>query len=64
MYSTTADMARYVSALLNGGANEHGSVLEPDTLAWMFEPHFRLDPRAPGMGLGFEPNEESGHKTV
>jgi CubicO group peptidase (beta-lactamase class C family) len=64
IYSTTADMARYVGALLHGGANEHGSVLEPDTLASMFETHFRLDPRAPGMGLGFEPNEESGHKTV
>jgi CubicO group peptidase (beta-lactamase class C family) len=63
-YSTTADMARYLAALLNGGAGEHGSVLEPGTLASMFEPHFQLDPRAPGMGLGFEPNEESGHKTV
>jgi CubicO group peptidase (beta-lactamase class C family) len=64
MYSTTADIARYLSALLNGGANEHGSVLDPDTLASMFEPHFQLDPRAPGMGLGFEPNDERGHKVV
>jgi CubicO group peptidase (beta-lactamase class C family) len=64
MYSTAADMARYLAALLNGGAGEHGSVLEPDTLASMFETHFQLDPRAPGMGLGFEPNEASGHKTV
>jgi CubicO group peptidase (beta-lactamase class C family) len=64
IYSTTADLARYLSALLHGGGNEHGSVLEPDTLASMFEPHFQLDPRAPGMGLGFELNEESGHRTV
>jgi CubicO group peptidase (beta-lactamase class C family) len=64
MYSTTADMARYLSALLNGGAGERGSVLEPETFASMFEPHFQLDPRAAGMGLGFEPNEESGHRTV
>jgi CubicO group peptidase (beta-lactamase class C family) len=64
MYSSTADMARYLSALLNGGTGEQGSILEPDTLASMFEPHFQLDPRAAGMGLGFEPNEESGHRTI
>jgi CubicO group peptidase (beta-lactamase class C family) len=64
MYSTTADMARYLSALLAGGAGEYGSVLDPDTLASMFQPHLQLDPRAAGIGLGFEPNEESGHRTV
>ena len=64
MYSTTAGMARYVAALLGGGTGEHGSVLKPDTLASMFQPHFQPDPRVPGMGLGFEPDEESGHATV
>jgi CubicO group peptidase (beta-lactamase class C family) len=64
MYSTTADMARYVAALLGGGTGEHGSVLKPDTLASMFQPHFQPDPRVPGMGLGFEPGEERGHATV
>jgi CubicO group peptidase (beta-lactamase class C family) len=63
-YSTTADLARYVAALLRGGAGEHGSVLKPDTLASMFRPHFRPDPRVPGMGLGFEPGEEGGQATV
>ena len=38
VYSTTGDMARYAAALLGGGANEHGRVLEPATLAAMFEP--------------------------
>jgi Beta-lactamase len=64
MYSTTADMARYVAALLGGGTGEHGQVLKPDTLASMFQPHFQPDPRVPGVGLGFEPGEESGHATV
>src|SRR5512133_1560037 len=32
LYATMADMARYVAALLGGGAGEHGSVLKPDTL--------------------------------
>ena len=64
VYSTTGDMARYVSALLGGGANEHGSVLRPETLARMFEPHYQPDPRLPGMGLAFFRNEVGGHPTV
>ena len=64
MYSTTADIARYVAALLKMAANEHGSVLQPETLATMFQPHFQPDPRVPGMGLAFELGEETGHKTV
>jgi CubicO group peptidase (beta-lactamase class C family) len=64
IYSTPADMARYVAALLRGGAGEHGPVLTPATLASMFQPHFQPDPRLPGMGLAFEPGEEAGHRTV
>lgn len=51
--STPRDMARYLAALLGGGANEHGSVLQPATLAAMFEPQFQPDPRLPGIGLAF-----------
>jgi CubicO group peptidase (beta-lactamase class C family) len=64
MYASTADMARYLAALLGGGTGEYGQVLKPDTLASMFQPHFQPDARVPGMGLGFEPSEESGHATV
>jgi CubicO group peptidase (beta-lactamase class C family) len=53
VYSTPRDMARYVAALLGGGANDHGRVLRPETLATMFEPHYMTDPRLAGMGLGF-----------
>ena len=53
IYSTPRDMASYLAALLNGGGNEHGSVLKPATLARMFEPHYQPDPRIPGMGLAF-----------
>ncbi len=63
-YSTTSDMARYVAALLGGGANEHGSILKPETLAKMFEPHYQPDPRIPGMGLGFLRGQVGGHRTV
>jgi CubicO group peptidase (beta-lactamase class C family) len=64
VYSTTRDMGRYVAALLGGGANEHGSVLKPETLTSMFEPHYQPDSRVPGMGLGFLLGEEGGHRTV
>jgi CubicO group peptidase (beta-lactamase class C family) len=63
-YSSMRDMARYLSALLSGGANEHGSVLKPESLALMFEPHYQPDPRIPGMGLGFFRDEVGGHRTV
>jgi len=64
IYSTPRDMARYVAALLGRGANEHGSVLRPETVAMMFEPHFQPDPRVPGFGLGFFRADIGGHPAV
>jgi CubicO group peptidase (beta-lactamase class C family) len=63
-YSTTRDMARYVAALLGGGANEHGSVLEPTTLGRMFEPHYQTDSRVPGIGLAFDRGNTGGHRVI
>jgi hypothetical protein len=57
-------MARFAAALIGGGANAHGSVLQPVTLATMFDPHFRPDPRLPGWGLGFARGEVGGHRVV
>jgi CubicO group peptidase (beta-lactamase class C family) len=64
MYSTTADIARYIAALLRIAANKQDSVLRPGTVATMFRPHFQPDRRVPGMGLAFELGEEGGHKTA
>jgi CubicO group peptidase (beta-lactamase class C family) len=64
VYSTPRDMARYLAALLGGGANEHGSVLKPATMAAMFEPHYQPDPRIPGFGLAFFRANLSGHLGV
>ena len=63
-YSTPDDMARYLQALLGGGANEHGSVLKPATLATMFEAQYRPDPRLAGVGLAFLRGDAGGHLTV
>ena len=64
IYSTTRDLGRFVAALLGGGANEHGRVLESATLASMFQPHYQPDGRMPGMGLGFFLAEAGGHRLV
>jgi CubicO group peptidase (beta-lactamase class C family) len=64
IYSTPSDMAHYVAALLNGGSGEHGSILKPETVAFMFEPHYRPDPRIPGMGLAFWRVDLGGHGAV
>lgn len=64
IYSTPRDMARYVAALLGGSSGEYGSILKPETLALMFEPHYQPDPRIPGMGLGFWRVDLGGHPAV
>ena len=45
-------------------ANEHGSVLQPATLASMFEPQYQPDPRVPGIGLAFSRFDLGGHLAV
>ena len=64
IYSTTSDMARYVAALLGGGTGKDGKILQPETLASMFAPHYRPDPRIPGIGLAFFRGEVGGHLVV
>ncbi len=64
VYSTPADMARYLGALLGEGSNEHGSILKPTTMGVMFEAHYRPDARIPGMGLAFFRAEVDGRTTV
>jgi len=64
IYSTPRDMARYVAALLGGGANQHGSVLKPATLQLMFQPHYQPHPLIPGIGLAFDRFDLGGHLAV
>ena len=64
IYSTAADLARYIATLQQMYSGEQHLVLKPETLKSMFRPHFQPDARLPGMGLAFERGEESGHKTI
>ena len=63
-FSTPRDMARYLAALLDGGGNEHGSVLKPSTLAQMFAPQYQPDARVPGLGLAFFRGNAGGHAVL
>ncbi|HYM97145.1 MAG TPA: serine hydrolase domain-containing protein [Candidatus Sulfotelmatobacter sp.] len=64
IYSTPRDMARYLAALLSGGANDHGQILKPATQAMMFEPHYQTHPLIPGIGLAFDRYNGGGHLVV
>jgi len=57
-------MARYVAALLGGGAGQHGSVLKPATLELMFQPHYQPHPLIPGIGLAFDRFDVGGHLAI
>lgn len=63
-YSTVADLARYARALLHGGENEQGRILQPATLATMFEIHYQADPSLPAMGLAFFRTDLGGHRVL
>ncbi|WP_288047862.1 serine hydrolase domain-containing protein [Nocardia sp.] len=63
-YSTARDMGRYLAALMGGGSNEYGTALAADTVSTMFAPHYRPDPRIPGMGLGFFRAEMGTHHAI
>ncbi len=63
-FSTPRDMAAYVAALMGGGANDHGRILDPDTMRAMFEAQYQPDPRVPGMGLGFFRAAAGSHAVV
>ena len=62
IFSSVNQMALYVAALMNGGANEHGRVLREETLAMMMERQWSLDERLPAMGMTFWLENAQGHR--
>jgi CubicO group peptidase (beta-lactamase class C family) len=62
--STPRDMGRYLAALLAGGAGSRSRILQPDTVAMMFEAQYRPDPRIPGIGLAFFRKRVGDHVVV
>lgn len=64
IFSSVNEMHKYVSALMNGGKNEHGTVLKPETLEMMYTPQYQHDPRLPAMGITFWLENADGHRIV
>lgn len=64
IFSSVNEMSKYVAALLNGGKNESGNILKPETLQLMMQPQYQLDPRLPAMGLSFFLDCFDGHRVV
>jgi CubicO group peptidase (beta-lactamase class C family) len=53
LVATGADMGRFASAILAGGAGASGRILRPETVADMLRQHFTHHPTLPGVGWGF-----------
>lgn len=64
MNASVNDMTHYIAALMDGGRNEFGQILKPETLEMMFTPQFQLDTRLQGMGYGFKVDNWGGHRVV
>ncbi len=62
--SNVKDMSLYMAALMNGGSNEHGKVLNPETIKKMMTPFYQEDPHLAAMGLGFFLEDLDGHSAA
>lgn len=65
VFSSLDDMALYAAAVAGGGANRHGRVVKPETLAAMLAPQWPAN-GPPAMGLAFMldrlgPHVAAGH---
>lgn len=54
MFSTGADMAKFMLAQLNGGQAEGGGILTPGSIDSMQSIHHQIHADVPGSGYGFE----------
>lgn len=59
--SSVEEMGNYLAALMNGGSNEFGSVLRPETLKKMMTVFYQEHPNLGAMGLGFPLENLDGH---
>jgi hypothetical protein len=65
IFSTVNDMAKYVAALTNGGANQHGRMVKAETFAEMLTPQVDLDPRLNmNVGLYFVLTNFGDHRII
>ena len=65
VFSTLNDMAKYVAALMNRGANQYGRYVSPETFDVMTAPQLNVDPRIDlDMGLYFVLTHLGDHRII
>ena len=66
IFSNVKDMCKYTAALMNGGENENGRILQPETLKLMMTPQTGsvIDERVFKMGLAFMIEDFGPHQAV
>jgi hypothetical protein len=61
---TALDMTRFMLAQLQDGRYEDRQILKPESVQLMHTGAFKLDPRLPGMTLGFYQEDINGHEAI
>lgn len=64
MYSTAADLARFMTILFAGGHGPNGPILKASTLEQMWTPQFDKPDAKDSFGIGFHLTEFEGHRRV
>ncbi|MFL5241886.1 MAG: serine hydrolase [Gemmataceae bacterium] len=64
MYSTVADLGKFLSMLFSGGQGAHGQILKKESLEEMWKPQFAKEGDKTGFGLGFLIGEADGKRTI
>ncbi len=64
LYTSVADLGRFLSVLFARGRGASGPVLEPETLDQMWQPQFAAPGETTGFGIGFRLAKFEGHRLV
>ena len=62
--STATDMARFMTAHLQGGQYDGARILRPETVRLMHSRLYDLNPAANGMAYGFYEESRNGHRII
>lgn len=64
MTSSATDMARFMTAHLQGGQFADARILRPETVSLMHSRLYELNPAANGMAYGFYEESRNGHRII
>lgn len=64
MVTTADDMAQFLIAHLENGANGDGRILKPETVTLMHKKHFSANENMPGVALGFFETSMNGRHVL